>query len=337
MLTYIDAGVVTLTLAVGSQADRTYTQAASVRCGGLTITRRIDAGETGGVAGITLARGKNTIDYTFFTTNATAGNIGSNLSGLLFLNYTSDKATDGDGAHNHTTQWLARPYSTGDLVQKLSYTPTAVPIIPETTYWLTNSGFQFNILTSGTGAAALGLVYSGEIQAGESYAAGWQDFYTALYSTDAEIGPSQSFCRTRNVFKRWPDDPDIERLDIETSRSLRFDCNVTASVSHQAIQFVTWHSITYAISGTISGSAGGTVQIRAFRTDNDEEVGTTSRTGNGAYSMTWYDNTISVYVVAYESTTLKGTSQQAVAGSVGGEFNINLAGGGGGPTYYAYV
>ena len=335
MLTYIDAGVVTLTLAIGTQADRTYTQPASVRCGGLTITRRIDAGETGGVAGVTLARGKNTINYTFFTTSATAGNIGSSLSGLLFLNYTSDKATDGDGAHNHTTQWLARAYSTGDLVQKITYTPTAVPIIPETTYWLTNSGFQFNILTSGTGAAALALVYSGEIQAGESYGGGWVDFYTGLYSTDSEIGPSQKFCRTRAAFKRWPDDPDTERLNIETSRSLRFDTNVTAAVSHQAIQLVTWHSISYAISGTISGSAGGTVQIRAFRTDNDEEVGITSRTGNGTYSMTWYDNTINVYVVAYETTTLKGTSQQAAAGSVSGEFNINLAGGGG-PTYYAY-
>jgi hypothetical protein len=42
-----------------------------------------------------------------------------------------------------------------------------------------------------------------------------------------------------------------------------------------------------------------------------------------------------VYVVAYESTTLKGTSLQAVAGST---FDINLAGGGGGgPTYYAYI
>lgn len=337
MMTYIDAGTVTLTLAVGPQADRTYTQPASVRCGGLTITRRIDSGETGGVAGVTLARGLNTITYTFFTTSATAGNIGSNLSGMLYLNYTSDIAGDGDGVHNHTTQWLVRPYSTGNLVQRLAYTPTAVPDIPETNYWLTNSGFQFNFMTSGTGAANLALVYSGEIQAGELYDAGWLDFYTALYATDAEIGPSVTVCRTRNVFKRWPNDPDTNRLDIETSRTVRMDCNVNAALSHQSIQYVTWYGISYAIAGTISGSAGGTVQIKAFRTDNDEEVGNTSRTGDGAYSMTWYDNTIPVYTVAYESTTLKGTSQQAVAGSVGGEFDIDLAGGAGGPTYYAFV
>jgi hypothetical protein len=300
----------------------------------MTITRRIDSGETGGVAGVTLARGKNTITYDIYTTSATAGNIGSNLTGILFLNYTSDKAAAGDGAHNHTTQWLSRPYATGNLVQKITYTPTTVPNIPETDYWLTNSGFQINMFTSGTGSGNLSLVYSGEINAGESYGAGWLDFYTAVYASDAEIGPSQVFFRTRNVFKRWPNDPDTERLDIETSRSLRFDCNVNAAVGHHAIQYVTYHNITATISGTISGSAGGTVQIRAFRTDNDEEVGSTSRTGNGSYSMTWYDDTISVYVVAYESTTLKGTSQQAVAGST---FDINLAGGGGGPTYYAYI
>jgi hypothetical protein len=335
MLTFIDAGAVTLNFAVGGQAYRTYTQPASVRCGCMTITRRIDSGETGGIAGVTLARGKNQITYDFYTTSATAGNIGSNLTGLLLLNYTSDKATAGDGAHNHTTQWLSRPYSTGDLVQKISYTPTAVPNIPETDYWLTNSGFQINMLTSGTGAAALGLAYSGEIDAGESYAGGWVDFYTALYATDSEIGVSQIFFRTRSAFRRWPGDPDVERLNIETSRSLRFDCNVTAATCHAAIQFVTYHSITATIAGTISGSAGATVQIRAFSVSNDEEIGSTSRTGNGAYSLTWYDNTTAVYVVAYESTTLKGTSLQAVAGST---FDINLAGGGGGgPTYYAYI
>lgn len=335
MGTYIDSGVVTLNLAVGSQADRTYTQPGSQRCGGLTIMRRIDSGSVGGVAGLTLARGENTFTVDFYTTSATAGNIGTNFSAMLFLNYTSGKATAGDGVHNHTTVWVARPNSTGNLVHRLAFTPSTVPIIPETDYWLTNSGFEIYLMTSGTGAAALGLAFLAEINTGESYGAGWLDIYSSMYATDSEVGPSVIFTRSRSLFKRWPNDPDTSRLDIETSRSFRFDCNVNSSTLWQTKQYVTYHSITQPISGTISGSAGGTVQIRAFRTDTDEEVGATSRTGNGSYSMTWVEDTVPVYVVAYETSSLKGTSQQAVAGST---FDIDLAGGGGGgPTYYAYV
>lgn len=336
MATYIDSGGVTINLAVGGQADRTYTQPASVRCGGLTIMRRIDSGGVGGVAGITLARGENTFTVDYYSTSATAGNIGTNFSAMLFLNYTSGKAADGDGAHNHTTVWVARPNATGNLVHRLQFTPATVPVIPEADYWLTNSGFEMYLMRSGTGAAALGLAFLAEINAGESYGAGWLDIYSSMYATDAEIGTSVTFTRSRSLFKRWPGDPDTSRLDIEASRNFRFDCNVSAATLWQSKQYVTYHSISQPISGTISGSAGGTVQIRAFRTDTDEEVGSTSRTGNGSYSMTWLEDTVPVYVVAYETSTLKGTSQRAVAGST---FDIDLAGGGGGggPTYYAYV
>jgi len=334
MFTFIDAGAVTLDMRVGAQASRTYTHGATVRCGSMSSMRRIDSGAVGG-AGITLTRGFATLVMDWFTTSATAGNIGSNMSGLLYLNYTSDKHPDGDGVHTKTTAWTIRPHTTGNLVQRLQITPATVPIVPETNFWTTGAGYVITQMPSGTASSNLAYSMHVEVQAAEAEGAGWRPVYSALYASDAEIGPSLMFARARTEFKRWPEDSDDSRLNIETSRSYRFDVNVSASQFWQTYMLLTTHGITYTIGGTISGSAGGTVSISAYRISDGMRIATTSRSGNGTYSITWYDNTEDVFVKAYESPTLKGTSLQQVAGLT---FDINLAAPGGGPTetYYSY-
>ena len=336
MMTYSDTGGVGVILNTGSQAARTYTQPASVRSGCMTIMRRIDSGSSGGVAGMTLARGSNTITVDYYSNSAVTGSLGTNFSALLFLNYTSSKAAQGDGAHNHTTQWISRPHATGNAVNKLTYTPSTTPIIPESMYWLTNSGFEIYLQTSGTGSSNLGLAYLAQVNSNEGQGAGWLDIYSSFYLSDAEVGPNVVYCRSRSLFKRWPNDTDTERLNIETSRSFRFDSTVANATFWQSKQYITYHSITQPISGTISGSAGGTIEIIAYNTNTGQEVGYTTRIGNGTYTIDWIDDTEAIYVVAYETSALNGVSQVAVAGS---GFNIDLAGGGApvsGPTYYAY-
>jgi hypothetical protein len=327
-----DAGAITYVFNAGAQADRTFVHPATLRSGCVFSTRRVDSGATGG-AGITLARGLNDFTFDYYATSATAGNIGSNASGLLYLNYTSGKHTSGDGVHAHTTSWINLPYLTGGLVQRLQYTPNTVPIINETNYWIVSTGFEIIMMTSGTAADAFGLAFQAELLAGESQGAGWQDFYSSIYASDSEMGTSVIWARAIPNYKRYPNDTDTNRINIETSRDFRFDIPINTSAIFQARQLATWHSITYTIAGTISGSNGGTVSISAFRTDTGEEIDTTSRTGNGAYSITWYDNTIPVIVTAYESATYKGISANQVAGNT---FDINLASGGG-PSYYSYV
>ena len=72
---------------------------------------------------------------------------------------------------------------------------------------------------------------------------------------------------------------------------------------------LSYHSISYTISGTVSGSSGGTVTIVAHSKLLEEKVGETSRVGNGTYSIIWYDNTSGDIVVeARESATLVGRS-----------------------------
>ncbi len=316
--TMIDAGAITLDLRMGSQSSRTFTHAATVRAGCISSMRRIDSGATGGT-GITVARGFSTLVMDWFTTSATAGNIGSNMSGLLFLNYTSDKHSSGDGVHAHTTHWMIRPTATGNLVQRLQVAAATTPVINETDYWLISVGYQIIQIPSGTGSGNLAYAFQCEVQSGEAEGAGWRPLYSALYASDPEIGTSLMWARARTDFIRWPGDPDTSRLDIENSRNYRFDVNVNSSQFWQAAMLLTWHSITYSIAGTIAGSSGGSVIIKAHLAiaagsiEKGTEIANTSRSSNGAYSMTWYDNTVNVFVQAWESSTVLGRSDDTVA------------------------
>lgn len=334
LMSFIDAGAVTMDVRIGNQTSRTYTNPASVRAGCIHLSRRFDSGAAGGGSGITLERGLNPIQVDFFSTGTAIGTIGSNVSGLIILNYTSGKHELGDAVHNHTTQWINRPYATGGLVERLQYAPSTTPNIPEDNWWLTGNGYDIKLLTSGTATASLGFSLLVKVQSTEGAGSGWQDLYTGLYSSDAEAGPSLMWARARNYFKRYPNDQDYDRFNVETVRDYRFDVSQTATSIWQAIQVVTYYSIAYTVSGSISGSAGSTVFIELYRTDTAELIDKTTRTGNGAYNFVWYDNTVDVIVVAYETDALKGASAQHVAS--GGIFNIQLDTAVPGPTYYAF-
>jgi hypothetical protein len=327
LASYIDGAAVSMVFNVGSQSNRTFAHGATVRCGGMHHMRRFDSGAVGG-AGMTLGRGFNEINIDFFTTGTGVGTLGSNLSALMFLNYTSDKCSLGTCAQTKTTQWINRAYATGGLVERLQYTSLSTPIIPETNWYSVGIGYEGKVLLSGTAVGSLSFCFQTEIQSGETIGAGWVDLYSSIYSSDAEIGPSMLWARARDDYKRHPRDPDTNRLDPLTSRDYRFDVSQTATTIWQSSKLITYHGITFNVAGNITGSNGGTVNIDLIRTDNNEVVDSTTRVGDGSYSFVWYDNTVDMIVIAYESDTKKGISQQEVAGTVG-VFDIDISGGGG--------
>jgi hypothetical protein len=314
-----DAGAITTDLRIGSQATRSYVHPASLHCGGMTHMRRIDAGETGGVAGLSLGRGFTTIVVDYFSTSATAGNIGSNTSALMYLNYTSGQHSSGPGVHNHTTAWCIRPWATGGAVQRLQAAGTTSPSIPETNYWIVGVSYQLMLNTMTTAPAQTGLSFNCEVQSGEAEGAGWRSLYSSIFISDTEMGLSYAWARGRTEFMRYPNDPDSTRLNVETARDYRYDTAQTGVMCWQAEMFLTYHAITYTIDGTITGSSGGTVTIKAHVAaeagpiDKGTEIASTSRSGNGAYSMTWYDNTVNVFTEAWESSTLIGRSDNGTA------------------------
>jgi hypothetical protein len=284
---------------VGSQAVRNYVNAANVACGMYCLQHRIDAGGAQG-AGMTLGRGANPIVLDAFATS-TANQI-TNINGYIILNYHSGKVASGlVGQHAHTVHRLLAPWNAA-LLDRDRYLNYSFPI-PEANYWIIGSGFTFIqwVLT-----AAQAITFDVQVKAGESKGAGYLDIYADAMQTDAERNCSIVWMRGRDVFRRYPEDPDPDRLDIEVARDYRLFTAVASSTGMMAI--VTYHGISYTSTLTIAGSAGGTVNIEVFRADTDEKILELSRVGNGTVSATWYDNTLDCYVVAYESGSLLGRS-----------------------------
>lgn len=301
-----DPGTVTLNLQIGAQTARAYVlTTGSVMSGPLALTHRIDAGSAAGAA-LTLARGRNVIQVDRWTTAASAG---SNFSAWLYLNYTSDKHTDGDGAHNHSTCWGVCEQANALTNQRNIAAPTSVVNLPETHTYRT--GLAFEVLGFMIGSAITSAVLQAEYGAGEGPAGGWADLAIAVQRSDGEAGVFWTIGAARDEFRRWTDDPDSSRMALELTRQYRICTASTMTLSCRA--WVTYHSIVYAIAGTVTGSSGGLVTITAHRAATGEKIGETSRTGNGAYTLEWYDDTEDVYTVARESGTLLARSDDGLA------------------------
>lgn len=309
LVTQNDAGSPALDLRVGSQASRVFTHQATAHCGGFSSMRRIDAGSAGGVAGMTLDRGRNDLIVDYFTTSATAGNLGSNTSAALFLNYTSGQSALGGVDHNHSVAFILLPWETGGNVQRKVKSPTATtPAIAEANYFIMAASYWLVLQTSGTAVGNLAVTMNAEVLSGEAEGAGWRALYSALFASDAEIGPSISFARGRTEFKRWPLDPDTSRLDIESARRYRFDVNLNRGCSWQCVAWVTYSAITFSKSIAITGTGGGTATVNVRRASTGEVVWSGSRVGDGSVTATLYEDTDTKFTEVRVSDLLVGRS-----------------------------
>jgi hypothetical protein len=285
--------------------------------------------------GITLTRGRNTLFLDAYETSATVQ--GGNYGSVWIVNYTSDKHSDGVGAHNHTILWPVHFHGTGGGVIR-AISAASAPNIPEAEYFVTGLGIRFDYLNSGTGVWGSPSVNIERLSTEGGPA--FESAYGDAGVSDAETGLNTVFGQIRFLFKRWAGDIDSSRMDIENSRRyymyLPNQANQAQAYFKSLVLYMTYHSISYDVSGTVAGSSGGTVNLELHRTANSEEVLGTSRTGNGSYSFKWFDDTESVYVLAKETNTLRGLSKDDTA--PGSDFNINLdsSGGGGGAGEYFF-
>lgn len=300
------AAIAGLNFRMGTQAFRAYTHAAgAMTCGQFSLVQRIDSGSAQG-AGVTIARGENTINIDIYRTSTTV--FGSNLSGMIYLNYTSGKHTNGDAVHNHTTVWKVGDTAADVILREFS---AVAPNIPETYYWVTAIGYIIHWITSAGGV--FGVVFLAENLTGEGPAEGWRDVYSDAYVSDAENGVSIVPVRARDDFQRHPNDPDNNRMAVEGSRKHRLYCQ--DSIWSGALMLITYHSITFAVSGTVSGYSGdgSGIKVEIHRTDTDEKVTEATTAAGGEYSATWYDNAIELYAHARQDAAHVGRSNNGLA------------------------
>jgi hypothetical protein len=303
-----------INMRVGTDSFVSYTDAAAALCGSNGAMCRNDSA-------FTLARGRNTLTFDIYRTDTT--DLGWNLSGFWLICYTSSsKPSGGYGAANHTVQInLGLDFTTTGAAAAFKQTSAVAPSIPEGSYFLNAVGSHLEYLTNTTGNVS-GVNVLFEKVSGEEGPA-WLSAYTDLNNTDPETGLRSCWSQIRSDFMRWPNDADTNRLDIEQARRWQVNAGSASSTTvvvcfwHLDLMF-TYHTITKSVSGEITGSGGGTIYLYLHRAnDNPSKAGEklleTSRSGDGLYSFTWYDDTENVYTSAYEDSSHSGRSDKSTA------------------------
>lgn len=314
-LNYNTNASTTVDIRGGIQSYRSYAQSSNVVAGQFSFQHGLDASSAQGAA-FTLVRGENQIVIDLFRSVNTAYNV----TGILKMLYASGIDPDGIDNHSDTRRGLVRQMSfttvADDTVANESFA------IPETNYWLQGLALQNYFWLQATTNT---VTQQASVLSTEGEGAGWRDLFTDQYLGDNELSYGTWTVRARPEYKRYPQEPDNSKLNITGSRSYR--TTSTTAIRFGTAWTVAYHTMTSSLGGTISDSSGGTVQLYAFRADTEEVYITGSRVGNGTYNFPVYDDTLSYYVVAYESATLKGVSKIATPAT---NFDISLTGAGGG-------
>jgi hypothetical protein len=226
------------------------------------------------------------------------------------LNYTSGKATNGADSHNHTIIWGTHFKNANlNLVQNADVQPA----IPESSYYLNNVGWQAytNKDTTGINNNAV-CTFAAERQSGEGVGSGFVELGTFVGYSDLESGVCQFSSSDGGNFKKHPSDPNSNRLDIEASRtwSLKTFKHVCG-----AMLYITYHSITYTVSGAITGYTGNGsgIPVYIYRADTKELVHSATTSTGGSYSVTWYDNTVNLFAESRQDSTHTGRSDDGTA------------------------
>jgi hypothetical protein len=292
----------TLNARCGSQSYASYTDTALAMCGGNVLQRTCNDN-------ITFARGRNTLTIDVYRSDTT--DLGWNVSGLWIVNYKCAKPTNGWGRANHTVVWNLATMGTAAASSTYTVSSTAVTI-PETTYFINALGTQTQVISSSTTTMYAYNVFA-ERLSGEG-GGEWEIVYINSTHTDPEVGLFQFYSQMRTIFLRWVGDPDTSRIDIETGRRWRIYSGQNSTAYWTMNVYMTYHAITFTVSGTVGGSAGGTVNLYLRRATTDNALLLTgTRSGNGSYSFTWFDNTENVFVDALEDTTHLGRSENSTA------------------------
>jgi hypothetical protein len=285
---------------VGTGSFVTYTDTASVLAGGNGCMIRNDAGAT-------LARGKNTLQADIYRTDT--ADLGENVCAFWIVNYTSGKHANGVGVHNKTVFWNLSTTGTAAAAETNTIAATA-PSIPEANYFLTAMGTRYEYISSSTGSPA-GVSVLVERLAAEG-GIKWEKAYIDIGETDPEVGVHTCYSQVTDLFFRWVGDANSTRFGLQTARRWRTLLSNNCTGFDTLELMFTYHSITYTVADSVSGFSG-TVYLDLCRTSNDDMVLASTRSGDGSFSFTWYDNTEYLFISASDGSNVVGRSQDSLA------------------------
>jgi hypothetical protein len=303
---WTDTGAVAgLNMRFGTGSFVAYTDTAVALCGSNGAMIRNDSGYT-------LAQGLNTVSVDVYCTETAQDFVGA-FDGFFVINYTCDKPTGGHGAVNHSVRWWMEAPFNGASVTIESIAAWA-PVIPESDYFLTSVGVDLQFYANSTNGG-----FAPQIDVERLAAEGgvtWDPVAAYSAVSDFETGLYTTVVDCEDFFKQWPGDlraGKSVRRDLETSRRWRATNLQLVAMWDSFSLWFTYHAQTWTVSGTVSSSSGGTVTITLHDATTHEALKSTTRTGNGSYSFTWYDTVRSVYVTARETDALTMRTGNGVA------------------------
>lgn len=298
-----NANDATINARIGSGLYTGYSNTGSaVICGQKGLMIRNDS-----PTGIIFNKGKNTLFFDLYSTSTSTRGGGASL--FWIVNYTSTGHASGVGAHNHTVIWPIHLNDTSASAQQL-ITATGAIQIPELNYFISNLGYKMDFMTQGT--AVQGVSVGVERTSGEGLYR-FEKIYSDSCPNDTEAGLYSIYASSKKLFQLWPGNTGNGQLILESGRRYQLYVASSSVFFNSLYQYVTYHSIPYKVSGNITNSNGGNIRINLHRHSNGEILETTTRSGNGPYQFTWYDNTEPVYVSAYENDSYKGRSASGLA------------------------
>jgi len=306
-ITLQQSGIMTLSRGVSSsgtisikessaESYTTYGDFNTAWCGQDAIIHRIDDD-------LSISRGLNTIAINNYCSTAVRW---KGQQTMCFLNYTSGKASGGSNTHNHTTLWVLKDYYANDTDPTVS---DFAPDIVETSYWLNNCTLSMKSRTDYAGFSP--AIYC-HLNAGEWKGAGWFEMASINSYGQAESGQVETYFNITKKIERYPASP-RDRINLETTRDYRIS---SVDALYATVEmWVTYHTITFTTSGTVSGydGDGSDITVELHRTDTHDRMIEATTAAGGGYTATWYDDTIDLYAHAEEDETHTGRSAEGKA------------------------
>lgn len=286
LVSTVDSDAIGLTLRIQDQDIRTFIHPATVRSGNVYQLRRFDSGAAGSSPSNVALSNPTYFPIWINTTGTTLGSYGSNLTGIVYLNYTSDKSTSGDTAHNKTTIWCAAPYSVETLAREkfppASY-PTGLGGGTNNKYYLNNAGFQIYLITTSTPTSNIPINFKFYQDASDdtTWPGGYVPFFDTFYSSDDEVGTSIFWANSTDVFNNGYQSGN---LDLQVSRNYLVSNNPNVCFFN-GYQIVTTNNITTSYSGTVYGVASNTVVSLSLFSTGGTLFGTTTITGSTTFQI----------------------------------------------------
>jgi hypothetical protein len=315
----------TFYIGAGNQSGTYYpVVVGGLACGQQSLVHRIDQSGNGNTGFGTLSRGRNVIHSQWW---AGTINNGNNLTSQILLNYISNKHPSGDGTHNHSIYTNIIGFQPDSLDQAVINKTGAVPAV--TNYYLNSTQLYNPFITSALAMSAHSIqVFLTGVEGPNSIGSGWINAYTSIWHGTVEnqlctlvppMAPGAAFLKYPN----YPIALGRSYLNIANIRSWRIQN--PDSVWSSLGQWSTYHSITYPLTGTITNSQSGNIELSVIDDVSNQVLFTGGVVGNTGYNYVWYDNTRPIYVIAKENNASKAISISQMVNS--GGFDVSLQGG----------